>query len=80
MRAQLIQANQVTESLRIELTRRDSDLMQLREASQSDLRYFEKVVTEMTGEIQLILTKNKLMENELAVSKLRLQEELRRQE
>jgi len=54
--------------------------MQLREASQSDLRYFEKVVAEMTGEIQLILTKNKIMENELAVSKARLQEELRRQE
>ena len=33
----------------------------------------------MTGEIQLILTKNKILENELLVAKTRLQEEMRRQ-
>jgi len=46
--------------------------------SQADLRYFEKVVTEMTNEIQLVLTKNKILENELIVVKGRLQEELKR--
>lgn len=34
----------------------------------------------MTGEIQLVLTKNKMLENELVVVKSKLQEELRRQE
>lgn len=56
-----MQANQIGESLRAELTRRETELIQIREASQADLRYFEKVVSEMAGEIQIVLTKNKIL-------------------
>ncbi len=42
--------------------------------SQADLRYFEKVVAEMTNEIQTVLTKNKILENELVVVKGKLHE------
>ncbi len=49
------------ESLKFELSRREGELIQVREASQADLHYFEKVVSEMTGEIQLVLTKNKIL-------------------
>ena len=57
----------------MELSRRDSEVIQIREQGQADLKYFEKVVAEMTGEIQLLLTKNKIIENELLVAKTRLQ-------
>jgi len=38
------------------------------------MRYFEKVVAEMTNEIQTVLTKNKILENELVVVKGKLHE------
>ena len=43
------------------MVRREGEIVQLRENSQTDMRYFEKVVAEMTGEIQLVLTKNKIL-------------------
>ncbi len=61
LKTQLIQATQTMESLKFELSRREGELIQVREASQADLHYFEKVVSEMTGEIQLVLTKNKIL-------------------
>jgi hypothetical protein len=48
--------------------------------SQNELRYFERLVSEMTNEIQLVLTKNKMLENELVVVRSKLQEEIRRQD
>ena len=47
----------------------------MKEAGEADLRYFQKVVTEMSDEIQIVLTKNKILENELLTVKRQLQEE-----
>jgi len=49
LRSQLIQSKQLVESLRGELSRRDSEILQLKERSQSELIYYEKVVSEITG-------------------------------
>ena len=44
------------------------------------MRYFENVLGEMANEIKIVLTKNKMLENELALTKTRVQEEARRHE
>jgi hypothetical protein len=75
-----MQAGQTIDTLKVELAKRENEIIQIKEMSQADLRYFEKVVSEMTNEIQIVLTKNKILENELVVVKTKLQDELRRQE
>lgn len=80
LRAQLTQAGQSIDSLKMEAAKRENEIAQIKEMSQNDLKYFERLVSEMTSEIQIVLTKNKMLENELVVVKSKLQEEYRRQE
>lgn len=63
LKTQLLQSEKTVDTLKLELAKRDADIITVKEASQADLRYFEKIVGEMTNEIQIVLTKNKILEN-----------------
>ena len=42
---------------------KDVEIVKVKEHAHDDLRYFEKVIKEMSGEIQVVLTKNKMLED-----------------
>ncbi len=44
-----MQAGQTIDALKCDLSKRESELIQIKEMSQADLRYFEKLVAEMTN-------------------------------
>ena len=52
----------------------------MKKAADADLQYFQKLAREMTDQIQVVLTKNKMLESELVIVKRQLQEEYIRQE